>query len=80
MDTPYWLPSKHSIKCQTQVITIITNYHTSLQLTCDIVYGIYCIAWRLFLLLFFRYRETLPVIKRDSEEDSGQFFEEIVEV
>jgi len=33
-----------------------------------------------FLLLFFRYRETLPVIKRDSEEDSGQFFEEIFEV
>jgi len=30
--------------------------------------------------LFFSYRETLPVIESDNEEDSGQFIEEIIEV
>jgi len=30
--------------------------------------------------IFFSYRETLPVIESDNEEDSGLFIEEIVEV
>jgi len=32
------------------------------------------------IILFFSYRETLPVIESDNEEDYGLFVEEISEV
>jgi len=43
------------------------------------IYAIYFIYWSVFRL-FFSYRETLPVIDNDGEEDADMFAEEIFDI